>query len=448
MTNAFRAALLLLVAATTTLGGCSTPNKYQPLDGGEAVLDARAEGRATGGAGGGSLPGTGGVGGEIGGTPTGGGAATISTGGTAGATMPGNDAGTSETGGAVGGVAGGGLGLGGSSTGGMGTGGVLGAGAGGGAGSAGYGGAGGTGMGGEGGNPQRASCRSLPKTCGPAGAEDCCTLTMVPGGSFNRGNDATLPATVSPFKMDRFEVTVGRFRKFVEAGMGTAMRPPIVGSGKNFNNSADAGWQGNWIAALPADTAALMASLAGRPGTWTDVAGATETMPMLNVTWVEAYAFCIWDGGRMPTEAEWQMAAIGGNEQREFAWPAASDCTTTGTYSDVGCCDYMTWNCMSQPTAVGKKHKGDARWGQADLVGNAAEWVVDQRIYNPGGPSRIVPCDNCAAISNTLIDQRLAMGRGFGQPTGPNSWTNASSTIEARPTGREAGQGIRCVREM
>src|SRR5262249_23924094 len=98
--------------------------------------------------------------------------------------------------------------------------------------------------------PQMApSCAGLPATCGPSGSESCCTSLLVPGGTFTRGNETAWPATVSDFMLDRFEITVGRFRKFVEAGLGTRENPPAAGAGADPNNAAT-GWDPAWTQEL------------------------------------------------------------------------------------------------------------------------------------------------------------------------------------------------------
>src|SRR5689334_21712444 len=81
------------------------------------------------------------------------------------------------------------------------------------------------------------SCAGLPATCGPSGNEDCCESLLVPGGTFARSYDGvdyldrSYPATVSDFYLDKYEITVGRFRAFVNAGMGTQASPPADGAG-------------------------------------------------------------------------------------------------------------------------------------------------------------------------------------------------------------------------
>jgi formylglycine-generating enzyme len=271
---------------------------------------------------------------------------------------------------------------------------------------------------------------------------------MVPGGTFNRLNNSEWPATVSTFRLDRFEVTVGRFREFVEAGGGTQANPPPLGSGRNRNYAPDPGWKTEWNQLLMRDTPSLRAALGQIFGTWTDSPDGNETLPVYNVTWAEAFAFCVWDGGRLPTEAEWQMAATGGAEhQREYPWPAASDCTNLSGGSTVGCCNYMTWICTPQPTLVGAKSPtGDGRWGHADLAGNAAEWVLDA-VDQTGLSIHPVPCSNCVTLAATPQAYRKSFGKGFGMPTSPIAWSNGSEQFPSSPTSRSGSGtgGIRCL---
>ena len=134
------------------------------------------------------------------------------------------------------------------------------------------------------------SCSSMTGT--ECGAESCCTSIVVPGGTFPMGretetcvsctdgcpsemecNSDEQPerlATVSSFALDRFEVTVGRFRAFIEAGGGTQGDPPAAGSGAH-PLIAGSGWDGVWNTELAVDQAALIASVscASTARTWT-----------------------------------------------------------------------------------------------------------------------------------------------------------------------------------
>ncbi len=78
--------------------------------------------------------------------------------------------------------------------------------------------------------PPAVSCGTLASTCGPTGSSPCCESPVLPGGLFSRSYDLALgtpytfagyQATLSTFRIDTYEVTVGRFRTFVDAGMGT-----------------------------------------------------------------------------------------------------------------------------------------------------------------------------------------------------------------------------------
>ena len=70
--------------------------------------------------------------------------------------------------------------------------------------------------------------------------------------------------------------------------------------------------------------------------------GPHETLPINCIDWYEAYAFCIWDGGFLPSEAEWEYAAAGGDEQREYPWGSTDpecDLATSSLYL-ISDCNY------------------------------------------------------------------------------------------------------------
>lgn len=97
--------------------------------------------------------------------------------------------------------------------------------------------------------------------------------------------------------------------------------------------------------------------------------------PAVNVTWHEAKAFCDWltkagDGlFRLPTEAEWEYAALAGHDQ---ALPNANFAPADGSEASDG----------FQVTApVGSFQPDQA--GLHDLFGNASEWVADVFVSGP-----------------------------------------------------------------
>ncbi|WP_437295586.1 formylglycine-generating enzyme family protein [Sorangium sp. So ce426] len=278
------------------------------------------------------------------------------------------------------------------------------------------------------------SCVGLVEACGPSGNESCCaTAEAVPGGTFNRSNDAAYPATVSRFALDRFEVTVGRFRKFVEAYPGSK---PAEGAGAHPLIDGS-GWNAEW--ALPENAADLRqaAKCSGAYQTWTDEAGANEHLPMHCLDWYVAFAFCAWDGGRLATEAEWNYAAAGGDEQREYPWGSGIDgdravYNCTGDGSVAGRC------VPSDILPVGSKPRGDGRWGHSDLAGNMSEWVLDWYADYP------VSCNDCA-ITSTASPASSRVIRG-------GSWNSSASDLhysrryDYDPSVRANNIGTRCAR--
>lgn len=289
------------------------------------------------------------------------------------------------------------------------------------------------------------SCAGLESSCGPTGTSSCCDSSLVPGGTFYRSfdvgtdnayTDMTNPATVSDFRLDTYEVTVGRFRQFVNAGMGTQTNPPPSGAGARMLDgmTGQGGWDPAWNASLVADTAALIAAVkcSATYQAWVDTPGVNDTLPINCITWYEAFAFCTWDGGFLPTEAEWNYAAAGGSEQRAYPWssPASSlalDCTYAN--SDPTCVNSP----IGGVNRVGSESPaGDGRWGHADLIGNLWELTLDFQ-----GPYEN-PCGDC--VNLTPASSRVTRGGAFGDTA------RGASRYFSLPVPRNDTFGIRCAR--
>jgi sulfatase modifying factor 1 len=329
------------------------------------------------------------------------------------------------------------------------------------------------------------SCRNAAgASCGLAGSvTSCCDTAAVPGGTFNRRNVMSAPATVSPFTLDKYEVTVGRMRAFVDAGGVTKLAPPATGAGAH-PKIPGSGWNPVWNVFLPADVAALRTTLVRSVPTWTDQPGANEHLPINNVSWFVASAFCAWDGGRLPTYAEMNFASAGGSEQRVYPWsvpagdqtiartraaytcsftlpalncPASycsdaaivsSPCDATVCLAPASCVSPSCTGCtLADIAPVGSLPSGAGKWGHFDLSGNVAELVYDTDGALP------MPCSDCVhAPPSTLsgsggrprLDANFLVTSGGWDYSGTSLFTSAYTTL--RDDSVDNDVGFRCAR--
>jgi formylglycine-generating enzyme required for sulfatase activity len=244
---------------------------------------------------------------------------------------------------------------------------------------------------------------------------------------------------------------VGRFRQFVSACNGGYVPP--AGSGKHTHlnggqgladsdgpGSYETGWQttdnGN---IAPTDT-----NLACQLGwsTWTTSAGGQEDLPIGCVNWYEAYAFCIWDGGFLPSEAEWRYVVAGGSAELEYPW-GLTDPGTGSQYAIYGC--YYPSGLAScigvgNMAPVGAATLGASLWGQLDMAGEEETWNLDGYPGSAYGSG----CVDCASLSSPST-RSIAVGGYFALPA-----SQLLPSLRGRgggaPTMRRIYVGVRCAR--
>jgi formylglycine-generating enzyme len=281
------------------------------------------------------------------------------------------------------------------------------------------------------------SCTNLAATCGSAGNGNCCESLRVAGGTFYRGTDATAQATVTAFRLDKYEVTVGRFRAFRAAW--EAGYRPALGAGKHSHlnmgqglSDGNGGYEGGWDAAWQAQVNVADSAREGSYTTWTATPSGNENLPINYVSWFEGFAFCVWDGGFLPSETEWEYAAAGGSEERTYPWgTAAPDCDRANFVLDGSSCSGTSTH--SNP--VGSLPLGDGVWKHSDLGGNVREWCLD--LDAPLTPQ----CSDCVQLATGTL--RSCRGGANAQNAEPLA---AAARVAINPTTRATTTGFRCAR--
>lgn len=258
-----------------------------------------------------------------------------------------------------------------------------------------------------------------PETFQPAHEVTRAGIVMVsiPGGTFNMGSDAVdtekpiHPVTLSAYYIDKFEVTNASWAACVATG---ACSPP--GSTDGYD---------------------------GQPYYGVD---ALNSYPVIFVSWFNADAYCHWRDARLPTEAEWEMAA---------RWNPSTGAVTTYPWGDdwnpanLNYCDSSCLNTdprfkdtsyndnWPQMAPVGSFTADVSPSGVVDMGGNIAEWVADwygpayyasSPAVNPPGPASGV--------------DKVIRGGGWSLN---QLWSRSTARNHFGPLTQAAGVGFRCA---
>ncbi|MEA3213358.1 MAG: gamma-glutamyl hercynylcysteine S-oxide synthase [Chthoniobacter sp.] len=186
----------------------------------------------------------------------------------------------------------------------------------------------------------------------------------IPAGNFTFGSGQT--AQTGEFWIDKYEVTIGQYAKFVQAleenphskyddprqpprKTATMHKPP------DWNIYYGRARQGNAIHSVPSDL----------------------NMPAIMVDWWDAYAYAKWKGRELPTEEEWEKAARGTNG---FIYPWGNEFDPRKANSSEG---YVAQDPGKKASVDGfnywgpvDKQRDKSPFGVLGMAGNVAEWTA------------------------------------------------------------------------
>jgi formylglycine-generating enzyme required for sulfatase activity len=273
-------------------------------------------------------------------------------------------------------------------------------------------------------------------------------FVLIPAGEFDMGSPASdkdanpdekpqhRVRILQPFYLGITEVTLGQFLQFVRATGHKAKAAEL-------ETELGQGWVVTSTAPLERDA----------KYTWSNT-GFTQgpDYPVVNVSWVDADAFCEWLSVkesctyRLPTEAEWEYACRAGSKTRFFFGDDPEDLAEFGNVADkTAKTHYPSWNpTIDAPDGhvhtapVRDKRRANA-FGLYDMHGNVWEWCQDSYESYPLSPVVDRP------RPGPPTDRGVVRGGSFCTPP-----LNTRSAMRSAfsPKDRNSAWGFRVVREL
>ena len=237
-------------------------------------------------------------------------------------------------------------------------------------------------------------------------------MVLIPAGEFqmgsNTGREDEKPVHtvyVDAFFMDIYEVTNAQYQKFLEAAkdwdhdweLSRYDKPYEVHKPDKFFNKPEYN---------------------------------QPNQPVVGLAWKSARDYCKWVRKRLPTEAEWEKAARGGLEGKQYPWGDSINPERANYGHNVG-----------KPTAVGS-YPPENSYGLYDMMGNVSEWCADwySPDYYQSSPYHNPP----GASWGGSGDYRVARGGNTG--LGSDWFSNASRIYSSQGVG--TNYGFRCAKSV